>query len=563
MVHYQSIGEADPTIAFVAKLLKNCPILSCDSDFYIYISAKVIPLGSLKFAKATPSRKNKPAGENYVQEKIWTLQGERVSLPKLCNQEFKLSNPKLLPLAAVILGNDTVEKSFSTQFLPARAVGKGSLKMNISMVLKWLAEQRSVDTAIRAITESVPSNQQKRMVQLLLANIAIYEGESGETKIWERLKKDTDLSDCIDKEVEEKLNLTKINVLLRSLDIKNCESSENLNLPSWYQEEHISCHFQTYLLNIHKNHVVFLTPQIEMYESASSHHDSIPVIQVTAGILTGNSTIDIQLITHRKGKLFSEKINPVLELQKFGKLPLFEDPQLGYAKEQFSQTLSHERRVDLLMATLNLHDKDKIGFVKAWPSSYRIWMATLAYYFKCKLSSKKLEQCECLAVLASIFLCIIKNLLVNPCSPGKTSCEDNPFETLLKTVYAAIYQDPAKLQKIRKFYQKFEDYSNVTSKKFLKNYGIRLAYSLSEYVGILFHTEMLNNLLGNPMKSPKVRYTLNNFFVYRLAQHIINIVEDNLNDNGVKLDLIADVTGIEEIRPLLREFLGWYSIPDC
>lgn len=587
---FQTMAEADPTIALLANLLTQCHILSSDSDFYIFTGSKPIPLNTLKFAKAARGKKGYLAGDNpkNISEKVWTLQGECISLSEICKKEFRLNSPDMLALAAVLLGNDDVPPEVMKDLKNLRADGT-SLKIRITKMFEQLSRYPNADAAIRALSLRLSPESRANFMILAQRNMRSYNGEGGEKAVWMKIKGSMELSNWIDKAFEEKrfpekdddpisfdfkkLNefecLKKHSGAIRHLLDKAIEEQKEIagsmdRVPNWFKDKHISCELQTYLLNIVKNEVVFLNPQVEMFGFPSTHDLSIPIIRVTAGILTGIENCgQIELVSANRGKVNRVFVSPLTEISFYGVVPLLvkynerNDPFDFKSTKDFGQVMTHESRTSLILGALGIQEKTgELKFYEGWPLSYKIWIATLMYFIKKKLYTpdQNREPIKCLAVLTSIFLCIIKNLIVNP---GKqTAVPGNKCLTAIHALHKAT-SDPKKLLSIRKFFEKYEDFSKVSANsKFLKTYDISISYAISQYFCILYHTEMLNNLLCNPFRSPKIRYTMNNFFVYNFADYIINELEKRDPDDRVFNDVIAEATGVFEINEVLYEFLG-------
>ncbi|CAL8077597.1 unnamed protein product [Orchesella dallaii] len=167
---YQTMGEADCTIAYVAHLLGDCYILSSDSDFMVYINSKAILLKSLRFAKAAVGKSVLQKEENNALEvkadgsptKVWTLQAQFVSIHRLCDEEFQMRDRRLLPLAAVILGNDYIHAKAFKSFQALKANGNSHTSSGrIESIMKWLGRKQSVQVGVDALTRLVDESKKK------------------------------------------------------------------------------------------------------------------------------------------------------------------------------------------------------------------------------------------------------------------------------------------------------------------------------------------------------------------------------------------------------------------
>ncbi|KAF5891782.1 protein asteroid 1-like, partial [Clarias magur] len=135
----QCLGEADWEVAALANEW-NCPVLSNDSDFYIYsLESGYLPISHFQWREV---RQN-----NFIPTKSYHVH-------TLCNA-FKGLNKHHLPLFATILGNDvtkldkSVFPNFSTR--PGR-------KAQIHGLLMWLSRFRSPEEAIAVLLRPLGIN---------------------------------------------------------------------------------------------------------------------------------------------------------------------------------------------------------------------------------------------------------------------------------------------------------------------------------------------------------------------------------------------------------------------
>ncbi|XP_037883785.1 protein asteroid [Glossina fuscipes] len=182
--------EADDELAALARKL-NCPVLSYDSDFYIY-NVRYIPLITLTVKARTKLRKESASGRNLRKNEAKKLEklvkGNRVIRGiTISNQETShrwvtykyldcciyrveklitrssLSKEKI-PLFAALLGNDFISRKPFQNFF-AYGLGKigGSRKTNqhqrrIRRILEWLKHE-SLESALEKIMNHLPKKQ--------------------------------------------------------------------------------------------------------------------------------------------------------------------------------------------------------------------------------------------------------------------------------------------------------------------------------------------------------------------------------------------------------------------
>ncbi|KAM9431907.1 single-strand DNA endonuclease ASTE1-like [Clarias gariepinus] len=132
----QCLGEADWEVAALANEW-NCPVLSNDSDFYIYsLESGYLPIPHFQWREV---RQN-----NYIPTKSYHVD-------TLCNA-FKGMNKYHLPLFATILGNDVTKLDKSV--LPNFSTRPGR-RAQIHGLLMWLSRFRSPEEAITALLRSL------------------------------------------------------------------------------------------------------------------------------------------------------------------------------------------------------------------------------------------------------------------------------------------------------------------------------------------------------------------------------------------------------------------------
>uniref|UniRef100_A0A1A9VZP1 Uncharacterized protein n=1 Tax=Glossina brevipalpis TaxID=37001 RepID=A0A1A9VZP1_9MUSC len=186
--------EADDELAALGRKL-NCPVLSYDSDFYIY-NVRYIPLITLTVKARTKLIKESANGRNLRKNEAKKLEklvkGSRVvrgittknqetscrwatykylecclyRLEKLIARS-SLSKEKM-PLFAALLGNDFISRKLFQNFF-AYGLGKigGSRKTNqhqrrIRRILEWLKHE-SLESALQKILNHLPKKQRAAM----------------------------------------------------------------------------------------------------------------------------------------------------------------------------------------------------------------------------------------------------------------------------------------------------------------------------------------------------------------------------------------------------------------
>lgn len=145
----QCPAEADMEIASLASQW-GCPVLTNDSDFYIFeLCGGYVPFRHFQWA-SVPVGKQSHLSQCFISARCYTVQ-------RLCSH-FQGLSPKMLPLFAVILGNDYTPDNikqifFSRVELPVVAGGRGKGNPQIEGLLLWLAQFRSPAEALEEVLE--------------------------------------------------------------------------------------------------------------------------------------------------------------------------------------------------------------------------------------------------------------------------------------------------------------------------------------------------------------------------------------------------------------------------
>lgn len=192
---YRCLFEADNEIAMLARKL-NCPVLSYDSDFYIFdgqyipyvtITPKVykkttskntieveIMQKKQKGQKKNPKRKAKKVTIELEEDQTSELEEETYNYLDCCIYtienltEGSLDND-MLPLFAIMLGNDFISRRWFSKFY--RNVSKRKVKKKKSLspqqkrihtLLAWL-QHETLHSAIKKILECVKQHQRQKL----------------------------------------------------------------------------------------------------------------------------------------------------------------------------------------------------------------------------------------------------------------------------------------------------------------------------------------------------------------------------------------------------------------
>ncbi|XP_034182093.2 protein asteroid-like isoform X1 [Osmia lignaria lignaria] len=169
----QCLFEAHNVAASVAKIL-NCPVLSYDSDFYIYGSL-YIPFNTLdKYATKSGT------GKGY-------LMCCRIYRTERLLNSFEGLDESMLPLVEILLGNDYVKRTFKNFFRHFKLHGVSRNKHDyqqrrIEETFTWLSKY-TLDKAIAGILSRLDKPIRQRILHLIETSINSYTNASTEILI--------------------------------------------------------------------------------------------------------------------------------------------------------------------------------------------------------------------------------------------------------------------------------------------------------------------------------------------------------------------------------------------
>ncbi|KAI2655001.1 hypothetical protein H4Q32_017310 [Labeo rohita] len=153
----QCLEEADWEIAALAKEW-NCPVLSDDSDFYIFnLEAGLLPIAHFQWEHVKVDRRT---NKKFIQAKHFTVS-------KFC-ASFNM-NADLLPVFASILGNDYVKLQNIKNLDWEKYAKPGMENTHIDGLLNWLSQFPRPEAAVSALLK-LTDHKEKNLVQEALHN---------------------------------------------------------------------------------------------------------------------------------------------------------------------------------------------------------------------------------------------------------------------------------------------------------------------------------------------------------------------------------------------------------
>uniref|UniRef100_A0A6Q2XVG1 XPG N-terminal domain-containing protein n=1 Tax=Esox lucius TaxID=8010 RepID=A0A6Q2XVG1_ESOLU len=158
----QCLGEADQEIASLAHRW-NCPVLSNDSDFYIFdIKAGFLPISHFQWQKVSV---NQASSQKYIPCKHYTT-------TSFCRY-FNI-NKQLLPVFAAVVGNDYVSLRNMGIFL--RWEDHTSVEgrfAHFNGLLSWLASFQGQEEALDSVLKRIDHSYNRQKMSLARSGLSL------------------------------------------------------------------------------------------------------------------------------------------------------------------------------------------------------------------------------------------------------------------------------------------------------------------------------------------------------------------------------------------------------
>ncbi|XP_056618007.1 protein asteroid homolog 1-like [Triplophysa dalaica] len=238
----QCIDDADMEIAALAKQWK-CPVLSNDSDFYIFdLKEGILPFEHFLWKAVL----NKKGNEKYILTKHYKVE-------RLC-ASFNNMNKALLPVFACLLGNDyTNLQNIDRWERHSNGAGKFA---RIEGLLSWLSKSQSQNQAIYRVLELIRDRKKKdKVCEELLEGVKEYEITGGS--------------------------------LVQFFDSKTPTACTGplQALPEWTVKQLNEGKMGSFLINIMVLNRIKMLPQVEDFNRPSSNDTSRTIRQVLYGLI--------------------------------------------------------------------------------------------------------------------------------------------------------------------------------------------------------------------------------------------------------------------------------------
>ncbi|XP_010014859.1 PREDICTED: protein asteroid homolog 1, partial [Nestor notabilis] len=291
------------------------------------------------------------------------------SVDKFCGH-FGALKKNLLPLFAVMCGNDYVELAALEAFLSAVRSRRGGRKhARLRGLLSWLSQFTEPAEAVDSVLKYVKKHQREEVRDLLCASMEDY------------TPSDVNLED-----------------FFRSSRYE-CEVAREAGLPQWVLDALAKGKLAPFIINALILRSTFLRVQVENMQRPSAHSTALPIRQVIYGLL-------LKASQNTEAASRSKQANELPVFSEFSRLQKTLKKtfvQAASLPTDFCDSFSLEKLVEvpmprhqmLLLETLGV----KMSFLEPIPSHLQLPVAVTCYWICCSEPKVKLHQLKALLLM--------------------------------------------------------------------------------------------------------------------------------------------------------------------
>ncbi|VEN64576.1 unnamed protein product [Callosobruchus maculatus] len=507
--------EADTDIANIARRL-GCPVLSFDSDFYIF-DGLYIPFTRLDMTVRRNIDLSTKTSYNFLYCQIYNIDKFLCSYGRIDKSN--------LPLLAVLLGNDYVKQSTFSMFYQNLEVhnchGRHSSESQnrIKSVLVWL-QNETRESAIRKVLGWYRKEKREKILESI--NNAI-KGYNCFDSIY---LKYLDISPSEVQSTDESINFNNLGDIEDPLEPEDDEEKQTESdadqeiifsgddgestLPIIFKENFRKCLYPSSFMDMFIRHKYYCIAQVEEVTADNAYVVSFDIISAIFKILTGLS--EGLTCIGRVGRLIGKMNVPAYN----SPLPTLEE----------IENMDSTEKQKVFFKILNLDDTFK-DCLSLFPYSWHIYILAIKY----ATDKSKLDW--------PLVYSLVMSKIIISCIDFKTGFIRSVAAFMKK--YAAKLREPVETKDVPSSSQDvsvcLDNISTVDSihcmdslihyfqkdQKVASSYKLfdrNLVHSISEFQSILLHLKYLNNLLQRPYHDFCVSDCLNCTFVYNFTANL-------------------------------------------
>ncbi|XP_065521662.1 protein asteroid homolog 1 [Lathamus discolor] len=469
----QCFAEADREIAGLANRW-GCPVLSLDSDFCVFeLAGGYCPLTHFQWRSVCGGGDG--ARGRYVPARCFSAE-------RFCGH-FGALRRSLLPLFAVVCGNDYIELAALEAFLSAVRSRRGGRKhARLRGLLSWLAQFSEPAEAVDGVLRYVKKHQREEVRDLLCASMQDY------------TPSDVKLEDFFRSSTYE------------------CEAGREAGLPQWVLDALAKGKLAPFIINALVLRSTFLRVQVENMQRPSAHSTALPIRQVIYGLL-------LKASQNAEAASGSNELPVFCEFSRLQKTLRKTFVQAASLPTEFcDDSFSLEKLVEvpmscrqmLLLETLGV----KMSFLEPIPSHLQLPVAVTCYWICCSEPKVKLHQLK--ALLLMIVSGELHRIINDPDATGLCAEDD-----------VTAYNEFLRWKEM-----KLED----------KDFDLDAGHSFCQWQCCLQMGLYLNQLLGSPLPEPDLSRLYTGTLVHRLLQELKSIPSvENLFSSSPKMTQLYQV----------------------
>ncbi|VVC93199.1 unnamed protein product [Leptidea sinapis] len=507
--------EADDELAALARYL-NCPVLSFDSDFFIY-NVQYIPFNKLQIKPV--QIKDNDNKIHVIECKIYKVQ--------YFTKHFGI-NEDLLPLLATLLGNDFVEKKMFSKFfsqmkLPKRKTQKNEQQRCIHGLINWL-QNENLESAIAKIIGRVRINKKDKVFETIKKSVSGYNRKGCRSLKYFNLT-----NDLGDEELEIQMPLTgddndehdSSDVTESSSDEEDMKEVDNIaeliessKCPHWFADSIRNNYIPRIYLNLVAHHLFFCNPQAEDYTQEDSFICTLPILRYSFDMLTDFAEENFIYVSRATDGNYKR----IYVDQSFSVPRPLEVSFCDLSKEQKHLYFIHFFKEKMMFDP---------SLLELLPSNFQIIALSILWWIsKCDVT---------MAHLSSLLLCYTYLEAIDEkvgCVRGHFNFNNKysaKLQELKKKPHEKIDDIDLQLNKNKVQYEDCLIAASVLLKYFElddsirkrpKSYDVRRMHIFAQYQCCLCQINSLNILCGRPYESTRYSKCYNGTFIYNVAMKL-------------------------------------------
>lgn len=515
--------EADYEMACLARTL-NCPVLSYDSDFYIF-DVLYIPFSSFDMEVHSSST------QFYIKCSIFKIERFLKSYGGISKES--------LPLISILLGNDYIGKKVFENFYNQMKLAKpkqlkSEQQRRIVTVMKWI-QNETYESALRKILGRLKSKKRKSLAKQIKTITEGYKCKNSKLMAY------LDIKDApVIEEVVTDVDPEKINHLLDAQEVNDNSTSDSedlqdededlslfvgpqdqkvSNISPWFLEKFHKCEFPSAFMDIILRHKYFCVPQLEDYSNQCSHLISMDIISAVNKMLTGGGGKALKCVLRgQHAKLIHYDITPCK----------FDLPTITSVIDFNSDILKTK-----LLDVLELNSNNVLEFIQELPSQWQLYFISIMYWIK---------HAKPAITYSNVYALIMCMFLINHISPligyyRSTTKFLNKFE---KRINSLSTTEPLKseayntnnledlINKVTEdecliCYKELINYFQMEFKMttYVKLFDIHIVDCFAQFQSCLMHIKYLNLLLNKPYENCIVSDFYDGTFLYNMSNNLL------------------------------------------